>query len=417
VIVALAATTRADTPTETPAALRPALSTHGVTIHFTGYVQADAVVYAKASADEIDPSTNAPLNLEHFGIPRASLRADAEREAFAGELELEAFTTRATLPRMTQTSNVRIEMAQVRWRYHELVEVVGGLFRTPFGAQTPTSPRDRPFLELPTVSRALFPGDIDAGVMARGAYGLARWSVAMMNGAPVGDARWTGKDPTSSYDFVARIGADIPAPRRARVVVGISALSGTGLHPGTPPTKDQVQWVDENQNGRVDLLELQVIPGTPGVASQTFHRNALGGDVAWHWCLIHLGPGVGFAEGVLGTNLDRGLVYADPVAQARSLRELGFVAGVIQSFGPNAQAGVRYDRYDADRDSSQRLGVDIVPAHQVFSTLGVMAAARWNTTRFIVEYDHERNPFGRADDGTPTTRSADRVTLRAQVGF
>jgi hypothetical protein len=34
-----------------------------------------------------------------------------------------------------------------------------------------------------------------------------------------------------------------------------------------------------------------------------------------------------------------------------------------------------------------------------------------------VQYDRERNPFGRGDDGAPTTRADDRVTLRAQVGF
>src|SRR5262249_30655350 len=137
---------------------------------------------------------NEPLAQEHFGIPRASLRVDATRGQLASELELEGFTTRATLPRPTQSAGARLETAMVKWHEQELVEVVGGLFRTPFGAATPTSPRTRPFLELPVMNRALIPGDIDAGLMVHGAYGLARWSIAAMNGAPVGDAQWKGKD-------------------------------------------------------------------------------------------------------------------------------------------------------------------------------------------------------------------------------
>jgi hypothetical protein len=427
-IVVFATNSWADTPDlavpPSPAApsaerpsLSPALSTHGWTIDLTGYVQVDSVLYAEGSVDELDPSTNAPLNQEHFGIPRASLRADARRGAFAGELELEAFTTRATLPRVTQTSGVRLETAEVRWRHRELVEVVGGLFRTPFGAQTPTSPRDRLFLELPTMSRALFPGDIDAGIMARGAFGLARWSIAAMNGAPVGDAAWKAADPASSYDVVGRVGADVPGPYQSRYVVGVSALAGTSLSPGTPPTKDQLTWVDENQDGLVQSTELHVVPGTPGIPSRTYHHSALGADVAVHWSVCAIGKGVAFAEAVIATNLDRGLVYADPVKTTRDLRELGFTIGAVQDVSDHAQVGVRYDRYDADRDAMEMQGVSIVGTRQVFSTLSVMAAGRYEGAKLMIEYDHAGNPFGRAADGNRITRADDRVTLRAQVGF
>jgi len=78
---------------------------------------------------------------------------------------------------------------------------------------------------------------------------------------------------------------------------------------------------------------------------------------------------------------------------------------------------VRYDRYDADRDANERLGSNVVDASKIFSTLSIMAAGRWNGARFVVQYDRNRNPFGRADDGSVTTRNADRLTLRAQVGF
>src|SRR5262249_9664548 len=156
---------------------------------------------------------------------------------------------------------------------------------------------------------------------------FARWSVAAMNGAPVGDAQWKGRDPISSYDFILRVGADVPLPYRGRVVAGVSALAGAGLHPGTPPTKDQIQWVDENQEGIVQTTELQVTPGMAGEPSQPFGHDGLGADLAVHWCLCALGRGYAFAEGVIARNLDRGAVYADPVKRSRDLRELGVVVG------------------------------------------------------------------------------------------
>ena len=100
--------------------------------------------------------------------------------------------------------------------------------------------------------------------------------------------------------------------RRGVLVAGVSALTGSGLHPGDPPTKEGLQWVDENQDGIVNPnTELQVIRGTPGTPSETFERRAIGGDVQLHWCFCRIGNGTAFAEVALATNLDRGIVYAD----------------------------------------------------------------------------------------------------------
>jgi len=380
-------------------------------------VQADSVAWSQDSVDELDPTTRRPLNQERFLIRRGRLRADAHRPAaggaLTGALELDGNTIDGPAARLLG--------AQLAFAYPARaprVTVTAGLLKTPFGAEVPASERDKAFLEPPAFARGLFPGNYDAGVMAQGRYGLARWSVALLNGAPVGDAQWHGRDPAGSYDLVGRIGAAVEGPRRLRVEAGVSAITGTGLHAGTPPTKDGFQWVDENQNGIVDgVHELQVIPGSPGTPSQTFGRDALGADIQVHWCLCRIGTGAAFAEAVLATNLDRGIRYADPIAASRDLRQLGFAVGVVQSLGPSAQAGVRYDRYQPDRDANERAGVEVVPAEPVYSTLALMAEVRWRGARLLAEYDHERNPLGRDDAGAPTTRSADRVTLRGQVGF
>jgi hypothetical protein len=189
------------------------------------------------------------------------------------------------------------------------------------------------------------------------------------------------------------------------------------LDPGTPPTKDDIQWVDENGNGIVEASELHVIAGQAATPATSYRHDAVGADARVTWCLCGLGNGTAFAELAVGTNLDRALIYADPVLQNRDLRELGFVVGAVQEVGDHLLAGVRYDRYNGDRDLFETQGVTTVAVPQVFSTTSVMAAARWHDGRLMVQYDHERNPFGRADDGQPATRRADRLTLRAQVGF
>lgn len=389
----------------------------GWQLDVTGFAQIDSVAWSQASVDELDPSTGQPLNQERFAIPRARLRIEAHRDDLFGSIEFDGNTLNGPTARLLG--------AQVGWTYSPdvrpgvppLLVATAGLIKTPFGVEVPASERDKPFLEPPAMSLALFPGNFDAGAMVSGSYGLARWSLAIMNGAPVGDAQWKGKDPISSYDLIGRLGADIATPRGWRIEAGVSALSGTGLHPGIPPTKDGIQWVDDNQNGFVDLGEIQIIPGSPGEPSQKFSRGALGADLTLHWCLCAVGTGTAFFEIAAATNLDRGLVYADPVTASRDLRQLGYAIGAVQEIGRYVRVGVRYDRYDADRDAMDREGVDLVNVHKIFSTLAVMAAAHWSGARLTVEYDRERNPFGRGDGGAPITRADDRVTLRAQVGF
>jgi hypothetical protein len=395
------------------------VSTHGWQTALTGWVQVDAIAFDQESVDELDPNTRLPLNQERFLIRRGRLRGEARRDLDdgAGALSMAVEADLNTIDGPV----ARILAASVGWAYPArgtpLVAVTAGLFRTPFGMEVQMSERVKPFLEAPAFARALFPGNYDAGVMAQGSYGLARWSVGLVNGALAGDAQWQGRDPTSSYDLVGRIGAVVEAPRRWRFAAGVSALTGTGLHPGKPPTKDTLEWLDDNEDGMVQLPELQVHPGSPGSPSLTFERQAIGADAQAHWCLCGVGDGMAFFEVVAATNLDRGLVYADPIDARRDLRHLGFAIGAVQELGKRALVGVRYDRYDADRDAFEALGLDLVNVKKIFSTLGVMLTVRTRDARFLVQYDHERNPFGRGDDGQPTTRRSDALTLRAQVGF
>lgn len=394
--------------------LKPATTRRGVQLDFAGYVQVDSIPWSEESLDEID-NEGQPLNEERFLIRRARLHADVRRESYFGSIKFDGNTIDGVTARLLGASAGWI--LQPEKAKPPLVVVAAGLMQIPFGMDVPAAERDKPFLEQPAVLRALFPGNYDAGVMVSGAYGVARWSAAMMNGAPVADLQWQGEDPASSYEFVGRVGFVLDGPRKSHFEGGISALSGKGLHPGAAPTKDDIQWVDRNEDGFIQVNELTVIPGAPGEPSETFTRDALGLDAQVHWCLCKLGTGTAFFELAIARNLDRHLVYADPVAQSRDLRELGFVVGAVQNLGTHASIGVRYDRYNGDRDKIENAGVDVIGADPTFSTLSVMASGRIKEGRVLVQYDRERNPFGRDDTGAQATRSADRITLRAQVGF
>src|SRR5262249_28199086 len=127
-----------------------------------------------------------------------------------------------------------------------------GLFKTPFGFELLQNDTERLFLERSNGALAFFPGVYDLGVRIQAAFGALRSSIALMNGAPIGDAEFPGKDPTKSKDLVARLGVEWAIARRVAVRAGFSGLSGTGFHKGTRSTKDVLVWRDANENGLVE---------------------------------------------------------------------------------------------------------------------------------------------------------------------
>jgi hypothetical protein len=384
-------------------------------ISFTGWAQVDVVPWAGDSVDQLDPATGEPLNQERLLVRRARLRAQADRGELSGSLEFDGNTVAGPALRLL-AAELRFTPRLGR-RLGELeLAVVAGLFKIPFGIEVPLPDRERFFLEPSRAARALFPGSYDAGVKILGRWKLLRWAVAATNGAPVGEAQFRGRDPSSSFDLVGRVGAE-GGGCGITLSAGLSAVIGRGFHAGAPATKDEVVWVDANENGLVETTELQVIDGDPATPSEEFDHRALGVDVGGRWWARGLGWGRASAELVVATNLDRGLLIGDPIAQSRDLRELGWHVEVEQQLTSWARLGVRYDRYQPDRDAYEVTGLELVGVDPTWATWSVVAAVEDGERRLAIGYDHERNPLGRGEDGTPTTRSADRVTVRGQVGF
>ncbi len=387
-------------------------------LRFSGFVQADWGIVRQSSQDEVNAATGDPLNENRFLIRRGHVRADYDRDGpVFGSLELDANTVRAPTVRLIDAE------ASFRWPKAKDPESTSsfittmGLFKIPFGFEVLEADNRRPFLERATVIRALFPGEYDLGLRFKVKWRALDLAMGLMNGAPIGERQFPGRDPNESKDMVARLGATTKPIDGVGVDVGVSGVTGAGFHKGTPSTKDQLVWRDTNENGIVEPTEIQVIPGSSATASQNFRRFALGADAQVRVAIPVLGEMAVRAEIVWAKNLDRALVIADPMATGRDLRETGYYAGVTQEITRWGMVGVRYDRYDGDADASRQAGAVVVPSRAVFTTVAVMGMLRWSPGRLILEYDHNTNPLGRDAAGAPATLKDDALTLRAEVSF
>jgi hypothetical protein len=384
-------------------------------LSLTGFVQADGVLWRQSSQDEVSPSGD-PLNQNRFLIRRARLRIDMDYGIVGGAVEFDGNTNNGYQARIIGAE------ASLRWPSPNpalpYLSLTIGSFKTPFGFEVIQSDRDRLFLERSNAERALFPGEYDLGVRLSGGWRFLRYAVAAMNGDPIGEKAFPGRDPRQSKDILGRIGVDLKMGHAIGLAGGFSALWGGGFHKGAPATKDVLVWRDTNENGVVDPGEIQVITGQTATPSQNFSRYAIGGDLRLCIRLPRVGELWLYGELYWATNLDRALQPSDPIASGRDLRQLGFYVGATQELTRWAQVGVRYDRYNPDQDANDlRNGVQVLKDAS-WSTLAVTAAVRWpGYGRFIAEYEHNDNALGRTLSGLPTTLADDAFIVRGEVNF
>jgi len=295
---------------EAPAPSQPAAATSsagrlsvGETILTVGgFLQADAVLTDQSSQDQLSPSGGEPLNTQRFLIRRGHLFVEASRRMLRAAVELDANTIKGMALGLAR-AELALGKARPTWNW----ELAVGLVRIPFGLEVREWDPDRFFLERSNVSRALFPGNFDLGARAQVSWRFLRAQVAAMNGNPLGDASFPARDPNSAKDFVGRLGMDATVATKVHVTAGVSSLKGTGFHPGTPATKNVLVWNDQNEDGIVQLSEIQIIPGRAATPSRNFSRFAVGADSRIGLAIPRLGNSVLFGEVIWGSNLDRGL--------------------------------------------------------------------------------------------------------------
>lgn len=190
-------------------------------ISTSAYVQAQYENH-QDSQDQLNQNGQT-LNQNRFSIRRARVSLLGEWQFFAMALELDANTTNGP--------QVDLRKAEVSLQYRPnrskppILMGTMGLFDTPLGYELVESPRTRWFMERSQASRAFYPGEPDLGVRLAGALGFFRWTIAAVNGQPLGESSsFVLQDPLDAKDVIFRFGFDDLPLQDVHVAGGVSAL-------------------------------------------------------------------------------------------------------------------------------------------------------------------------------------------------
>jgi hypothetical protein len=381
-------------------------------ISLGAYVQSQYEAH-QDSQDQLQQG-GAVLNKNRFLIRRARASLLGEWEYAAIAVEIDANTTNGP--------QVDLRKAEASLQYRPdrtkppIVMATLGQFDTPFGYELVESPRTRWFMERSQTSLAFWPGEPDLGLRLAGALEFFRWTIAAVNGEPLGEkSAYVLQDPNSAKDVVFRFGFDATPREDLQVAGGVSALRGKGFHPGTDATKSSLQWQDLDNNGLVGNAELTAIPGNVATPSQNFDRWAAGADLRLNY-RSPLGVTKVYGEFVLGSNMDRGLYVADPIVTLVDQRELGFYVGASQEVGPYGIVGFRYDYYDPNSNAVDSRAGRNIPTSEVVKTYSpLIGVALPDRARLLFQYDIVRNALARTAEGVPTDLKSNVWTVRLQV--
>ena len=377
----------------------------------TGYMQAEYLM-SQASQDQLTP-TGGLVNQNRFLVRRARLKVIGEWKFAETVLEVNGDTTSGfnfSLQKAEGTLHYRPDPNKV-----SIAQMTLGLFDVPFGYEVPESARSRPFMERTTMSRAFWPGEPDLGLRLSGGLSFFRWTIAGVNGYPIGSPSYAGQDPIAAKDAIFRFGVD-SAPRKDLTIAGnVSVLEGIGFHPGTSATPAEVTWLPAATGGVLDAATLGGNPPQAATPSQTFPHWAVGADLEGSY-RSPIGRTKVYGELILAQNLDRGTFVADPVRSGVNVRELGGYVGVVQEVTEYGLLGFRYDYYNPNADIFQSHAGLSVPTSEVIQTfsplVGVVLPHR---AKLLVQYDIIRNHLALDPEGVPTNLKENTLTLRMQA--
>ena len=376
------------------------------------------VAYAQAQYETHQDSEDqqlpggALLNQNRFVLRRARVKLLRDWKYGGAMIEFDANTVRGAA---IGIQHAEVSLAYRNQDFTPLVAFTMGLFDNPFGREVVESPRERPFMERSFGSRAFFPGEPDLGLRVAGQWSFLRCSAAVVNGQPIGDR--TGfvlQDPNNHKDVLGRVGVVADARPNVRIMGGVSVLNGRGYRPGSDATKNTTTWTDANENGQIDLGEVQGTPGRAAVSAQSFDRWALGADIGVQ-VESRFGKSSLFAELSAGSNMDRNVFIADPITASFDQRELGYYVSFVQELRQGPIVGFRFDRYDPNSDFLDRQKGKLVPTSEAVTTysplIGFQVPKR---ARLILQYDIIRDAMARNSAGVPVDKENNTLTLRLQ---
>jgi len=391
-------------------AVAPAIPPLDESLQVRGYVQAQFESH-QDSEDQLQPG-GAPLNQNRFLIRRARVRLDRLWKYGGVMIELDANTVRGPA--------IGIQHAEVSLAYRNpdhtpLTSLTLGLFDNPFGREVVESSRERIFMERSYASRAFFPAEPDLGARIAGQVDWFRYSVAVVNGQPLGDR--TGfilQDPNKHKDVLGRVGVAVKIKPTFRVNAGVSVLNGMGFHAGSDATKNTISWRDVDENGQFTPGEFQGVPGVASVASKNFDRWLVGADIAFE-LESKFGKTLIAGELSAGSNMDRNVFIADPVTTSVDQREVGYYIAVVQEFRQGPIAGLRFDSYNPNSDFLDSQAGKLVPTSQTVRTFSPVVGFQVpHRARLMFQYDFVHDALARDAAGVPGDKKNNTWTLRLQ---
>jgi len=404
-------------PVQATPGAAPAAATNDSTFKVRGYIQSQ-YEFHQDSEDQTFIG-GAPMNQNRFLLRRVRLKLERDWQYGGAMVEFDANTVKGPA--------IGLQHAEVSLAYRDaqqkpLVRLVLGLFDNPFGREVVESPRARPFMERSFASREFFPAEPDLGAGLMGEIGWFRYSVAAVNGQPLGDR--TGyilQDPNAHKDIVGRVGVAVELPPETLISGGASILNGRGFRPGTDPTKNSVAWRDNLvENSLLEPSELIGIPGAAATSAVNFTRWLVGADLGLEFASA-LGRTHLFGELSVGSNMDRNVFIADPVTAGYDIREFGYYAEFYQELKLASLApvqpivGFRYDYYDPDSDVLEKRSGRTLPLTESVTTYSPLLGLQvTDHTRLIGQWDIIKDSLARNTVGVPVDRKNNIVTIRLQ---
>jgi hypothetical protein len=385
-----------------------------------GLVQVDMLMRQR-SEDQLSDGSGAPLNENAFLLRNARIGGEADWRYFGVRGVAEFFSAGGPVRPLTVDVHAQLPRKDDRPPW---LKLSAGLLRVPFGYELyGETDGQRFFGERTLMSEATVPGVFDAGASLSGHVWALHWIVGVYNGQPAGAPGFGFTDPNRAKDLAGRLHIEGPMFSWLGGGLGFSFLRGKGFSAGTPPTKDDFEWTDLNEDGRVTVAELIPIPGSAGRPSESFRRWALGADVQLRSDVPTLGELLVYGEFAVLQNMDRSVAVADPVLLGRDQRGIGWYAGFVQALTRHAGVGVRYDEYRPNLDALEPYEGTVVITRQRFRTLssGISGYLRYDDrirARLLVEYDWQiDNDLGRDANGRPAKLDNDTFRVRAEVAF
>ncbi len=365
------------------------------------------------SADQVQQG-GSPLNQDRFLVRRARLRLDGAWPWAAMAIEVDGSTTRGP------TFGIRRAEGSLVWRNGDkappYAQLTMGLTEIPFGRELTVANKLRPFMERSSASLAFFPGEPDVGVRLSGGLYAFRYAIGIYNGEPLDDRVTSrpARDYNAAKDVVTRFGVDVEPSDWLHVQGGTSFLRGKGFHAGTDATKNAAQWRDTNENAVIDQGEITAIPGSAATPSQNFDRWAVNADLEIK-VRTRLGWSTLQAEATAATNLDRGVIVADPVISGTDTREIGYLAAFTQELATYGLIGLRYDLYDPNADYLTPRAGKLLPTTQRIRTISPLVGVYYDRAKLYFQYDFIDDHLARDERGVPADLKNNRWLLRFQI--